>query len=108
MNTLLRLESQEQLEALLAAPERAVFFKHSTRCPVSAWAEERVSDYLRHHGSAIHLIDVLRSRTLSTLLAERLRVRHESPQILVVEDGRCIAHASHEGIDEAFLTRHLG
>lgn len=108
MNTLTPLASMEELEARLAAPERAVFFKHSTRCPVSAWAEERVSDYARQHGSVIHLIDVLRSRPLSSLLAERLRVRHESPQLLVVEGGRCIAHASHDAIDEAFLARHLG
>jgi bacillithiol system protein YtxJ len=108
MNTLSPLESLEQLEALLASPERAVFFKHSTRCPVSAWAEERVSDYVRVHGSEIHLIDVLRSRPLSNLLAERLRVRHESPQLLIVQNGRCVAHASHDAIDETFLARQLG
>ncbi|MBL8896735.1 MAG: bacillithiol system redox-active protein YtxJ [Planctomycetes bacterium] len=108
MNTLLALDSLETLEQLLGAKERVVFFKHSTRCPVSAWAEERVSDYVRQHGSVIHLVDVLRSRPLSNLLAERLRVRHESPQLLVVEGGRCLAHASHDGIDEAFLARHVG
>ena len=108
MNTLLPLSSLEALEALLASPERAVFFKHSTRCPVSAHAEERVSDCVRLLGSVIHLIDVLRSRPLSQLLAERLRVRHESPQLLIVEGGRCVAHASHDAIDDAFLQRHLG
>jgi bacillithiol system protein YtxJ len=108
MNTLSPLESLEALDALLDAPERQVFFKHSTRCPVSAWAEQRVSDFVRHHGAVIHLIDVLRSRPLSLRLAERLRVRHESPQLLIAQGGRCIAHASHDAIDEAFLVQQLG
>ncbi|MBK9384079.1 MAG: bacillithiol system redox-active protein YtxJ [Planctomycetes bacterium] len=108
MNTLLPLDSLETLEHLLGAKERVVFFKHSTRCPVSTSAEERVSDYVRQHGAVIHLVDVLRSRPLSNLLAERLRVRHESPQLLIVQNGRCLAHASHDGIDEAFLAQQLG
>jgi len=35
---------------------------------------------------------------LSNYLAERFSVRHESPQAIVLKNGKCIYHASHLSI----------
>jgi len=94
--------------SLLEAP-RAVLFKHSTRCPVSAWALGEVSAFLRKHPDApVHLVDVIASREVSRWIAESTGVRHESPQILVVRDGRVTFHASHEGVTAETLERESG
>lgn len=82
-----------QLEAMLSAPV-AVLFKHSTRCPLSATARAELG---RAHlpGVPFALLDVIAQRAASEALAERVEVRHASPQVLVLRDGRVVWHASH-------------
>ena len=46
----------------------------------------------------IHRLVVQRSRALSDRLAKLLGVRHESPQVLILVDGRAAWHTSHAGV----------
>lgn len=71
-----------------------VLFKHSTRCSISAFVKQRF-DNEWHKELNIYLLDVLASRNLSNLVAEKLEVHHESPQILVIGNGECIFDESH-------------
>jgi bacillithiol system protein YtxJ len=48
---------------------------------------------------AMYLLDLIRYRALSNALAERLKVEHESPQVMVLYQGHVVHHASHTGID---------
>lgn len=83
------------LDAVLAAP-RAVLFKHSTRCGTSAWALRQVESYELEPGAApVYLLDVVADPALARLAAERLEIRHESPQAIVLAGGRPAWHASH-------------
>ena len=50
-------------------------------------------------GDAFYLLDLLQFRPVSNMIAYDLGVTHESPQVLVIKDGRCIYHASHSGIN---------
>lgn len=43
----------------------------------------------------IHIVNVLNNRQISNQLTELLSVRHESPQLLLVSQGRCTFHTSH-------------
>jgi len=91
------------LEALRAAP-RAVLFKHSTRCGTSAWALRQVESYEREPGAApVYLLDVVADPALARLAAERLAIPHESPQAILVVEGRPAWHASHGGITREAL-----
>ncbi len=49
-------------------------------------------------GLTLELVDVLSQRPLSQAIAAQFGVRHESPQILIIEDGEVIWHASHRGV----------
>ena len=85
-----------------------LIFKHSSTCPVSAgaFAEFRaVVDRLDcDHG----LIVVQSARLVSSEVESRTGVRHESPQALVLRDGRVVWHASHGEITAGTLEREIG
>mgnify|MGYP001218874658 FL=1 len=77
----------------------ALVFKHSTRCPVSTAAHREVVEFRRRHPSAdVYVVHVVEQRDLSKAVAERTRVRHESPQAIVLAAGAVIWSDSHEGV----------
>lgn len=77
---------------------RYVFiFKHSTRCSISRMALDRLERNLKVNAPAYYL-DLLSYRELSNLISERFSVQHESPQVLIIKNGACTLHASHNAI----------
>ncbi|HYE98629.1 MAG TPA: bacillithiol system redox-active protein YtxJ [Planctomycetota bacterium] len=104
------LASLEDLDALLAERGKpVVLFKHSTRCPVSAMAEEEFRDLVRARPSdAVYgFLDLLAHRDVSDAVARRLGVPHESPQAIVLRDGRVSAVLNHDEIRADALGRLL-
>lgn len=93
------LDSIDALDMALAksALRPAVIFKHSVTCGTSAMAMEEVRDLL--DGPAFdadfYLVQVQQARVVSRAVEAQLGTRHESPQVLVVVDGRVVWHASH-------------
>ena len=86
-------------------PNTAVIFKHSTRCSVSMMAKrhfERGFGYDEEKITPFYL-DLLNYRDLSNKIAQAFDVQHQSPQILVIKNGKCVYHASHSEIDAANL-----
>jgi bacillithiol system protein YtxJ len=45
-------------------------------------------------------LDVIAQRPLSSALAEELNVQHESPQLILIADGKVLAHGSHQQVTE--------
>jgi bacillithiol system protein YtxJ len=75
-----------------------VIFKHSTRCPISSMAKNRLE---RSQGSAdidFHYLDLIAYRPISNKVAEDFNVWHESPQVLVIKNGACVYDESHSAI----------
>jgi bacillithiol system protein YtxJ len=94
------------LDQVLAESEQkpVFFFKHSTRCPISSAAYQRVADYLAEgNAGKVYLVKVIEARPLSNAIAERLNVKHESPQVILVHRGKAVWHASHGDIDAPAL-----
>lgn len=87
------------LEAALsaAAREPVLIFKHSATCGISAQAHDELAAWLRDHQVRVpaFIVHVRESRAVSTAIAERFAVRHESPQVLLVHGGTVHWHASH-------------
>ena len=102
---MIELTSEEQWqERLDGSDERPFFvFKHSTTCPISAGAYNRVGIYREGASSdspEIVLVKVIESRPLSNAIAGALGVTHQSPQLILVKDGRAVWDASHHLINE--------
>lgn len=84
-----------------------IYFKHSTRCPISAGAKIEVDSFLRHNEASgefafdYEMVDVISNRARSIALAEHLGIEHESPQIIITDvNDRVVWHASHRAVTE--------
>ncbi len=95
----LALTSTEQLGPIAAASRNRpqVLFKHSTRCSVSSVAKNRMEAGLAKlsEKADVYYLDLLSYREVSSQIAERFNVHHESPQVLVIVNGNCILELSH-------------
>ncbi len=90
--------------ALLQRHPTHIIYKHSPFCSLSFVAEEQVRRYAAEPDSIpVTLVDVIRQRAMSDAIEEATGVRHESPQVLVVRDGRVSWQASHRRITLAEL-----
>lgn len=91
--TIKEINSIEQLERVFAESSRkpVALFKHSTTCPISA----QVYQDIKNVDGEINLVVVQTARGVSNEIAERTGIRHESPQAIVLKDGKPVYHASH-------------
>ena len=95
----------DALAAAIGSP-RAVLFKHSTRCPVSAYVIDEVTEFAEDHPEwPVYVLKVNEHRPLSNEAAERLGVRHESPQAFVLHQGQVRWHGSHNEVTADALRR---
>lgn len=102
-----RAYDQETLDAALRS-ERAVLYKHSSACRISARAIREVEAFAKEHPEiSVYVIDVRESRDLSQRIATDLGIRHESPQVIVVKKGSACWHASHLEITAKALSQVL-
>ena len=95
------LRSTEELEQIILLSKKSpqVIFKHSTRCSISSVAKSRLEKATAPEETPFYYLDLLSYRSLSNSIADRFSVQHESPQILVIKDGKCVYDESHTGID---------
>ena len=97
------LTQAEQLTDIVreSHEQPVLIFKHSTSCSISAAAKSKLERQWADAGlgnAKIYYLDLLRYRPISAQVAEQFGVRHESPQILLIQDGECRYDASHMGI----------
>lgn len=96
----IQLVSEEQLPQIIqqSAEKPQVIFKHSTRCSISSVAHQRLQKAAQPDGFDFYYLDLLAHRPLSHQVAETFGVHHESPQVLVIKDGKCVYDESHLAI----------
>jgi bacillithiol system protein YtxJ len=95
------------LEAALGA-DRYLLFKHSRRCPISATAFQEYVAFAREHpGLQTGWIDVVAQKPWARRVVEVTGIAHESPQALLIRDGKVVWHASHYDIRRESLDRAL-
>ena len=86
-----------------------VLFKHSTRCSISRFALKRFDaayDFTEEQMDW-YLLDLLEYRDVSNAIATRYDVMHQSPQILVIKNGKAIFTTSHDAIDAGELKQFV-
>ncbi|UAB84035.1 bacillithiol system redox-active protein YtxJ [Zunongwangia sp. SCSIO 43204] len=87
------MESQQQLVAIL---------KHSTRCGISRMVLrqfENSYDIPEDAEVKLYFLDLLSHRDISNEIADRFKVRHESPQLIILQQKEVVHHSSHQDID---------
>jgi len=103
-NKFLKVSDKETLEKLLTiSRDRPVLvFKHSNACAISSRAYREMEQL-----DDVNLLEVQSARELSNRLAELTGVEHETPQVIVLRDGRAVWNASHYDVNVAAVTKAL-
>jgi bacillithiol system protein YtxJ len=111
MNNLKHVSDLDALEAAIAEScERPVLiFKHSRTCGISCEALDELHLHIEHDGkaAAYKVITVQSHRHISDQIAARFGVRHETPQAILLKDGKPVWNASHFRITAQELARAI-
>jgi len=84
-----------------------LIFKHSTRCGISRFVLknfEREYD-IPSHKLQLYFLDLIAYREISNEVANKFQIRHQSPQIIVIQNGEMIYNTSHNQIEVSDLKR---
>lgn len=88
--------SLSEFEHVVEQNPRILLLKNSTTCPISHEAfrqYEKLANELE--GEYLYFLNVQEARDLSNEIASKYSVKHESPQVLLFENGQVQWHASH-------------
>ena len=100
------LRRKEDFDALLERSKArpVLIYKHSTQCGISEDAFERFQAFMRASPDVeAGVVLVLEDRPVSNAIEERLGLLHESPQAILIENGRPVWNTSHRAITEESL-----
>lgn len=96
------LTDENQLNEILNLSNQkpVLIFKHSTRCGISTMVLKRFENKLSNQIKDFNyfLLDIIQNREISNFIAQEFQIQHQSPQLIVVKNGKVLSHNSHYGI----------
>ncbi len=104
------LQFMGQLDEIAALSDNkpAVIFKHSTRCSISRFALKQFEkEFALEDKVDAYFLDLLEHRDISNEIASRFNVYHQSPQLLLIKNGKSVYDVSHSDIDAKELAGRL-
>ena len=112
MSDITELKTEADLESALSS-EVAILYKHSPYCGLSTMAQHEVSFFVQGNPDVpVYLVDVIHRRSLSQHIAQMFDIEHESPQVILLRQGKPMFDASHRGVSahaiESELKRVVG
>lgn len=101
----IKIETLDNLERLFSDSFNGpvVLLKHSMSCGISSGVYREVSQV----AADVNVVVVQTHRDLSNSISSRTGVRHETPQAIILVDGKPIYHASHYDIEAAHIEANL-
>ena len=104
-----QLTTEAQLDEIVAASNEQpiLLFKHSTRCSISSTALGRLERAWDALETPAYLLDLINFRNISAAIAEKFNIEHQSPQILVINQGACTYTSTHWDISFEDIKPHL-
>lgn len=103
------LENIQQLENIASENKPFIIFKHNTTCPISKSVKQKLED----DGTSLpteapcYLVNLMAHRDVSDAISQTFSIEHESPQLLVIRDKRCIFNQSLYNISAEDTARAL-
>jgi bacillithiol system protein YtxJ len=105
--TIQQLNSVEDLNEFVQQPGKKLLFKHSTTCPISAKAHEEFENFMKESDTTAAIVLVIEDRPVSNQITEDFGIKHESPQIFMLEDGEVRWNTSHWKITKQSIQEAL-
>ena len=96
-------------EITIISNEKPVaIFKHSTRCSISRMALKQFENEFNSSDKVTpYFLDLIAHRNISNEIATRFGVYHQSPQLILIKEGKAIYNVSHSDIDAEELGRKV-
>jgi bacillithiol system protein YtxJ len=103
------LDTIEQLELIQTESfnKPQLLFKHSTRCSISSMAKSRLDSHDSGETCDVYYLDLISYREISNAIADKFGVAHESPQVILLKDGKAVYNASHSMIKWSYIQSEL-
>lgn len=107
-----QLTTIDQLNKIdeLSITKPVLILKHSTGCSISITALNRLERNWKEEDRTFiepYYLDLLAHRNVSNEIAQHYNVYHESPQVLLIKQGKCVYSETHMGINLAEIMSHL-
>lgn len=97
-----KIESEEDLARAIedSFQKKIAIFKHSTSCFISKTVLKNFEKEVENSEQPVNVyyLDLLAHRPVSNKIATDFEIRHESPQLIVIENGKAVNNASHQEI----------
>jgi bacillithiol system protein YtxJ len=99
-----KLISVDQVNEIVEDSKKGLIliFKHSTRCSISTTSLARLErNWNQQELGTIkpYYLDLISFREVSNLIAQKFDVEHQSPQVLIIQNGKSVFERSHLDID---------
>lgn len=105
----IKLDSENIIEDIKngSLEKRILIFKYSPRCAISIlmrglFEREWIEDEME---MKTYFLDIMEYPGLSEKIAAEFNENHQSPQLLIIENKKCIYSASHGGVDVKKIRR---
>lgn len=108
-NTLDNIDTIEEIKES-SALQPILIFKHSTRCSISSMALNRLERDWKNEdvqNLKVYFLDLIKNRDVSNAVATAFNVQHQSPQVLIIKDGKCVYDNSHMGISYREISQQV-
>ena len=104
-NRFFEIDDRTALESLMTDSNQkpVIVFKHSNACSISARAYREMEKV----EADVNILVVQSARDVSRELANLTGVRHETPQVIVLRDGKAVWNASHFDVQAVAVAQAL-
>ena len=104
-NKFFEIDDRATLDSLITDSKQkpVIVFKHSTACSISSRAYREMEKVQ----ADVNILVVQSAREISRELANLTGVRHETPQVIVLRDGRAVWNASHFDVQAVAVTEAI-
>ena len=101
----IRIDDRATLDNLISdsMQKTVLVFKHSNACPISARAYREMQKL----EDRVNLIEIQAVPDLSREVESLTGIRHESPQVILLRDGKAVWNASHFDVNAASVSKAL-
>lgn len=104
------ITDESDIENINKSENYSIIYKHSPMCMTSLMTYRQLKAEVNAAQGVdipLYIVDVIKNRQQSQYIANSFLTKHESPQILVIKNGKCVYNTSHESISLKAVLNHI-
>ena len=105
------ITTEEDIEEMMRQSQSTacLVYKHSTRCTMSEMIKYILEEEWDFGETELipYYLDILAHKKLAAKIADDFQVYHQSPQVLLIQEGECTFDEDHKAISVEEIREHL-